>query len=268
MPPGGTLGRLIDEARARAAALAVGSTHAELQERAREAAPGPSLAAALRGGSVAIIAEVKRRSPSKGPINPGLSAADQARRYATGGARAISVLTEPVHFGGASDDLCTVRAAVPLPVLRKDFHVEPVQLLEARSLGASAILLIARALAPARLGEMVRSAHALGLEVLLEVRDEAELERALETDAAIIGVNNRNLETLEIDARTMARLVPMIPAERVAVAESGMTSPADVAAAASYGADAVLVGSYLSAAADPAAALAALTDIPSRIRAA
>jgi indole-3-glycerol phosphate synthase len=176
------------------------------------------------------------------------------------------VLTESAHFGGSPSDLVAVRSAVSLPVLKKDFHVRPIQLLEARALGASAALLIVRALAPDRLREMLDVARRLELEALVEVRDEAELDRALECGATMIGVNNRDLETLVIDATTAERLVPRIPAHVIAVAESGVASRADVERYAARGADAVLVGSSISAAADPVQATRALAGVPRRAR--
>jgi indole-3-glycerol phosphate synthase len=229
---------------------------------------GPSLAAALRRPDVAIIAELKRRSPSRGAINLGLAARDQAAAYQAGGAAAISVLTEERHFGGSTDDLVAVRSAVPIPVLKKDFHIDPVQLLEARALGASAVLLIARALEPAALSALAREADALGLETFIEVRSEAELDRALSTTAPLIGVNSRDLETLAVELAVTDRLLPLIPATRVAIAESGVSDREDVERAARYGADAVLVGSVLSAARDAAAAVTGLTGVRRGSRAA
>jgi indole-3-glycerol phosphate synthase len=239
---------------------------AELARDAASVPAGPSLETALRAGPVRLIAEVKRRSPSKGEIAPALDAPSQARAYAAGGASAISVLTEPAHFGGSTSDLLAVRSTVQLPALKKDFHVRPIQLVEARALGASAALLIARALAPDRLREMIGVARRLELEVLVEIRDEAELDRALEYGATMIGVNNRDLETLVIDATTAERLVPRIPAGLVAVAESGVSTRADVERYAACGADAVLVGSSISAAADPIQATRALAGVPRRAR--
>lgn len=260
-PPGGTLGRILGEAERRVEGLR--RRRAELERAAAASVSGPSLAASLRGGNeVAVLAEVKRASPSKGAINPDLDAVAQARAYQVGGALGISVLTEPMHFGGSNEDLETIRTAVDIPVLKKDFHVHPLQLVEARALGASAVLLIARALAPARLRALAAEAESLGLEVLIEVRDEWELERALETAAPLVGVNNRNLETLAIDLTSSHRLIPAIPADRVAIAESGIRTEADVARVAAAGADAVLVGSSLSGASDPAAAVRALAGVP------
>lgn len=238
----------------------------DLQRDAARVPTGPSLESALRTASVGLVAEVKRRSPSKGSIAPTLDAATQARAYVGGGAAAISVLTEPAHFGGTTSDLLGVRSAVQVPVLKKDFHVRPIQLVEARALGASAALLIARALAPDRLREMIDVARRLELEVLVEVRDEAELDRALECGATMIGVNNRDLETLVIDATTAERLVPRIPANLIAVAESGVATRADVERYAACGADAVLVGSSISGAADPVQATRALAGVPRRAR--
>ena len=263
-PPGGTLGTICHEAEARAEALR--RRAADLERQATETPPAASLVAALRRPHVGVIAEVKRRSPSKGVIASGLDAATQAEAYAAGGASAISVLTEPAHFGGSTEDLRSVRSRVSIPALRKDFHVRPIQLVEARALGASAALLIVRALAPDRLREMMDAARRLELEVLVEVRDEGELERALECGAILIGVNNRDLETLAIDGATAERVVPLIPEGLVAVAESGIATRADVERYASSGADAVLVGSSISAAADPRQATRALAGVPRRSR--
>ena len=253
------------EAEARAAGLDL--VHARLEGALDESPPGPSLATALRGAAVAVLAEVKRRSPSKGGIDESLNAVAQARAYARGGAAAVSILTEPAHFGGSIDDLRDVRATVAIPVLKKDFHVAPIQLLEARVLGASAALLIARALSPARLEEMMVHGRDIGLELLVEIRDEEELERALRAGATMIGVNNRDLESLQIDPDTAARLIPLIPEGVVAIAESGVRDRSDVERYAACGADAVLVGSALSASAHPADATRALTGIPRRSRA-
>jgi indole-3-glycerol phosphate synthase len=228
---------------------------------------GPSLERAVRGAAdVSILAEVKRRSPSKGIIAASLGAVEQSRAYGAGGAIGVSILTEPVHFGGSNDDLLAVRVETQLPVLKKDFHVRPIQLVEARALGASAALLIVRALSPERLVEMMEAGRALGLELLVEVRDQRELERALDAGATMIGVNNRDLETLEIDPTTAERIIPLMPRTVTAIAESGVKSRADVERYAAIGADAVLVGSSLSAATDPAAATRALTGVPRRRR--
>ena len=263
--PLGPLGRLSRAAAARAAELERRSS--DLRDLAASTKTGPSLAAALRRRDVAVIAEVKRRSPSKGVINAAMDAAVQATAYAQGGAAALSILTEPTEFGGSTDDLRCAREATALPTLKKDFHVHPAQVLEARAAGASAMLLIARALEPALLRDMAAYARELGIEVLVEVRSEGELEDAVCIDDAVIGVNSRDLETLVIEPEVTSRLIALIPADRIAVAESGVTSGADVARVAALGADAVLVGSSVSAAADPAAAVAALTGVPRTRRA-
>jgi indole-3-glycerol phosphate synthase len=260
IPPSGTLGSIVAEARARAAALR--SHESELRRLASSAPEPPSLSRALRRQTVGVIAEVKRRSPSKDWINPTMRALEQAEAYERGGAAAISVLTEPRHFGGSIDDLVEVRAGVRVPVIKKDFHVDPVQLLEAKAIGASAALLIVRALSPESLREMMAAATELRLETLVEVRDEEELARALEVGARMIGINNRNLETLAIEPDTSERLLGLIPQSVIGVAESGITARADVERLAQAGADAVLVGSSVSASADPAAAVRELSTVP------
>lgn len=194
-------------------------------------------------------------------INPGLDLTKQVVAYEAGGAAAVSVLTEPGRFGGSNEDLTDARAAVRIPLLRKDFHVETVQLLEARSLGASAALVIARAVPPARLEELMTTGKEAGIEILVEVRDERELDLALAFGARLIGVNNRNLETLEIDPETSLRLLPLIPRDVVAIAESGVRSAKDIERLAAAGADAVLVGTELSASSDPEGAVRSLTGI-------
>ncbi|HEY4217649.1 MAG TPA: indole-3-glycerol phosphate synthase TrpC [Gemmatimonadaceae bacterium] len=266
-PPTGTLGAIVAEARDRVQTLRAGEV--ELVRRAEGAPAAPPFSSALQTTAVGVIAEVKRRSPSKGWINPNLSAVDQALAYERGGASALSILTEPKHFGGSVQDLEAVRAAVKIPILKKDFHVDPIQLVEAKAIGASAALLIVRALSPDSLREMIDTAAALRLEVLVEIRDESELQRALDAGALIIGINNRNLETLVIDPATSERLLGLVPGSVVAIAESGVSGRADVERVAASGADAVLVGSSISAAADPSAAVADLSDVtrvPRRLR--
>jgi len=221
----------------------------------------PSLRSSMQGPTVGIIAEVKRASPSRGTINAKLSAADQARAYERGGAIAISVLTEPVRFGGSNEDLAAVGSAVRLPVLKKDFHVAVIQLLEARALGASAALVIARAIPPDRLAEMLTAGREIGLEILVEVRSRAELDLALSLGADLIGVNNRDLETLAVDPSTSVRVIPLVPRSSLAIAESGIETRADVERAAAAGADAVLVGAALSASPDPEAAVRELVGV-------
>ena len=258
-PPTGPLGRLSVASAARAEALL--PQRAALVSRAADTPVPPGFAAALRRADVAVVAEVKRRSPSKGVINAAIDAAAQAASYGRGGAAALSILTEPSEFGGALSDLADARRATSVPLLKKDFHVHPVQVLEARAAGASALLLIARALAPDRLRELADTAAEVGIEVLVEVRSEAELEDAIAIEDAVIGVNSRDLETLIIDPAVTSRLIAMIPPQRLAIAESGISARDDVERVAAVGADAVLVGSSISAAADPAAAVAALTGV-------
>ena len=257
--PQGVLAELTAAARVRAGALRGDASR--LAEAARRAPSVPGFAAALRRADVAVIAELKRQSPSKGVINATIDAPARGAAYVTGGAAALSVLTEPARFGGSLDDLRAVRAATSVPLLRKDFIVDRLQLLEARAAGASAALLIARALDPALCAELAAEASDIGLEALIEVRDEHELERALDVAHAVIGINNRNLETLAIDETVSARLLPMVPADRIAIYESGVRDRAAVERAAAAGADAVLVGSSLSAAPDARAAVMALTGV-------
>ncbi|HEX2451163.1 MAG TPA: indole-3-glycerol phosphate synthase TrpC [Gemmatimonadales bacterium] len=237
------------------------SRRAEL-ERAAAGAPVPrSFATALRGGRVALIAEVKRRSPSSGLIQADLDPARQADAYADGGAAAISVLTDRPFFGGSIGDLEQVVARVGVPVLRKDFILDESQVFEARASGAAAILLIVRALTPARLSELQAVAKDAGLDSLVEVHTERELDGALNADARVIGVNSRDLDTFRIDVDSAWRLIREVPADRIVVAESGMATVADVERAASAGADAVLVGTALSGSADPAASTRALASV-------
>lgn len=263
-PPTGVLGEIVAEAYARVERLrADRALVAAIEREAASALHAPSFRSALRRPMVSVIAEVKRRSPSKGSINPSISAGSQAALYVEGGAAAVSVLTEPAHFGGSLDDLRSARASVAnsAPILRKDFHVDELQLLEARAAGASAALLIARALAPEVLRRLVTFAMSIEIEPLVEVRTTAELERAVATGARVIGVNNRDLETLKIEPEVGAALVRLVPADCVAIAESGVRGVSDVRRAAASGADAVLVGSSLSASPDPTAAVRALTNV-------
>lgn len=264
-PPTGVLGGIVAEAYERVERIrADRAVVAALEREASSAPPAPSFRLALRRPMVSIIAEVKRRSPSKGSINPSISAGTQASSYVEGGAAAVSVLTEPQHFGGSLDDLRAARTAVATsaPLLRKDFHVDELQLLEARAAGASAALLIARALAPDALQRLVAFALSIDLEPLVEVRTTAELERAIAAGAQVIGVNNRDLETLKIEPEVGAALLRLVPGECIAIAESGVRGVADVKRAGLSGADAVLVGSSISASPDPVAAVRALTTVP------
>ena len=194
---------------------------------------------------LALIAEVKRRSPSKGDIAPTLDAATQAAAYEAAGADAVSVLTEPSRFGGSLDDLRDVAAAVRLPVLRKDFIVNPYQLWEAARAGAAAVLLIAAALPDAELTALLAESRACGLDALVEVHDEHELARAVTAGASLVGINNRNLRTLMVDLSVTEQLAPLAPPGTILVGESGITSPADAQRMAAAGAHALLVGEAL-----------------------
>lgn len=220
-------------------------------------APSGAFVRALRQPGLAVVAEVKRRSPSAGAIAPIPDPAALARAYAAGGAVAVSVLTEPERFGGSLGDLEAVARAVRVPVLRKDFLLDPLQLAEAAEAGAGAVLLIVAALG-GRTAAMLAASGRLGLEALVEAHDEAELDAALAAGALVVGVNSRDLRTFAVDLRVAERLRPRIPAGVVAVAESGVRTPEDARRLREAGYDAVLVGEALAAAADPAARVAAL----------
>jgi indole-3-glycerol phosphate synthase len=218
----------------------------ELKSRAQRALPALDAFAALGGGDgVKVIAEVKRSSPSKGALAMIADPAGLAADYAAGGASVISVLTERRRFGGSLEDLAAVRAAVDIPILRKDFMVSSYQLWEARAYGADLILLIVAALDQPTLVGLRERAESLGMTALVEVHDEAETDRAVEAGARVIGINARNLKTLEVDRGTFARLAPRVPQGIVKVAESGVRGPHDVIEYAQAGASAVLVGESL-----------------------
>jgi len=227
----------------------------ELKERAAAAAPVRPLLPALLGNDVAVIAEVKRRSPSKGDLAEIADPAELAREYERGGAHCISVLTEQRRFGGSLADLKAVRAAVDIPVLRKDFIVSSYQLWEARAYGADVALLIVAALEQDALVSLIERAESLGLTPLVEVHDEDEVNRAVVAGARVIGVNARNLRTLDVDRETFARLSPLIPSGIARIAESGVRGPHDLIAYANAGADAVLVGESLVTGSNPRAAV-------------
>jgi len=235
---------------------------ASIRARAASAPPVPSFTRALTAGPcVALIAEVKRRSPSAGEIRSGARAAEVAARYASAGAAALSVLTDGPHFGGELADLEEVRQAVDLPVLRKDFTIDELQVYEAKGAGASAVLLIARLLEDAELAELSAVAQELGLEALVEVHDEQELERAARVGARVIGINNRDLATFSTDLGTTLRLAPLAPEGSVVIGESGIASTNDVAQLAAAGVSAVLVGESLMRAADPVGLAQALAGV-------
>jgi len=216
---------------------------------------------AFRASGLGVISEVKRRSPSKGHLAEIPDPADLARAYAAGGATAISVLTERRRFGGSLADFDDVRAAVPTPLLRKDFVVTEYQVVEARAHGADLVLLIVAALEDALLHDLYDAVTGLGMTALIEVHDEPEIERALMLNAPLIGVNARNLKTLEVDPDAFGRLASLLPVGTVKVAESGIGGVADAQRYANEGADVVLVGEVLVKDGDPRAAVAQLRSI-------
>jgi indole-3-glycerol phosphate synthase len=258
------LDAIVDATRASLPALQ--GRRAELERAASRRAPPPDFETALAGPFVALVAEVKRRSPSAGAINQALDPVHLATAYRTGGATAISVLTNSRFFGGSIADLDAVAAAVELPVLRKDFILDETQLLETRAAGASAVLLIVRILPQAVLERLLHVAASLGLAVLVETHNPAEVVRATDAGATIIGVNARDLDSLVIDTAAALALLATVPADCLAVAESGMASREDVGRAAAAGADAVLIGSALAAAGDPAGRTRELTGVNRRAR--
>jgi len=234
---------------------------AAVEREAAAASRPPSFAAALRLPTVAVVAEVKRRSPSAGSIREDLDPADRAERYARHGAAAISVLTDGPFFGGSVEDLRAAAARTAIPVLRKDFILDELQIVEARAARAAAVLLIVRALPPARLTALLGCASDAGLDALVEVHTAVEVARALDAGATILGVNSRDLDTFRVDIAAAWTILRAVPPGCVAVAESGMASATDVEAAAGAGADAVLIGTALSAAPDPDALLARLCRV-------
>jgi indole-3-glycerol phosphate synthase len=228
---------------------------AQLEAQVAHLPPPRNPMPAFRSPGLSLIAEVKRRSPSKGDLAPIPDPAALAAAYAAGGADAISVLTEERRFGGSLEDLRTVRKAVQTPLLRKDFVVTGYQLLEARAAGADLVLLIVAALDDPLLHDLFDQARELGLTVLTEVHDAAEVERALAVGADLVGVNARNLKTLEIDPDTFSRLAGLLPAGVVKVAESGISGVEDAARYHDEGADVALVGEALVRDGDPRAAV-------------
>ncbi len=252
------LDEIIDGVRADLAQRQAQVSLDDLKELAAKAPDAKDGVAALRGEGVRVICEVKRSSPSKGALAAIADPAALAADYAAGGAAAISVLTEQRRFGGSLADLDAVRAAVPTPLLRKDFIVTAYQLWEARAHGADLALLIVAALEQPALVSLIERAESIGLTPLVEVHDEEEIARAVDAGARIIGVNARNLKTLEVDRNTFGNVVDAIPAHIVKIAESGVRGPHDLIAYANLGADAVLVGESLVTGKDPKAAVADL----------
>jgi indole-3-glycerol phosphate synthase len=230
----------------------------EAESRPRPPNRGFGAALSARPGTMAVIAEIKRRSPSKGDLAPDLVPEVQAKAYESGGATCLSVLTDREFFGGSPEDLVAAREATSLPVLRKDFTVGPADVCDAALMGADAVLLITAALSPGLLGELAALAAHLGLDALIEVHDEAEVALAVAAGARLIGVNQRDLVTFEVDTDRAVRVAASIPPGVIRVAESGIRGAADVARLAEAGYDAVLVGESLVRSGDPAAAVAAL----------
>lgn len=227
----------------------------ELRTRLGPARRGRPFSEALISEGISLIAEMKRASPSRGPIRPDATVAEVVSAYQAAGARAVSVLTEPEFFGGSLDDLVTARGACELPLLRKDFVVDEYQLLEARAAGADAVLLIVAALERERLQELMAVASDLGMDSLVEVHDEDEVEAAVDAGAEVLGINNRDLHSLEVDLDTTFRLLADVPAGTVVVAESGITRHDDVERLERAGVDAILVGEALMRADDPVRAV-------------
>ncbi|ANI39875.1 MULTISPECIES: indole-3-glycerol phosphate synthase TrpC [Mycobacteriaceae] len=252
------LDSIIDGVRVDVAAREAVVSFDEVKEQAKRAPAPLDVMAALRAPGIAVIAEVKRASPSRGELAQIGDPAALAGAYEDGGARVISVLTEQRRFNGSLDDLDAVRAAVSIPVLRKDFIVKPYQIHEARAHGADMLLLIVAALEQPALESLLERTESLGMTALVEVHTEEEADRALQAGASVIGVNARDLKTLEVDRDCFARIAPGLPSNVIRVAESGVRGTADLLAYAGAGADAVLVGEGLVTSGDPRSAVADL----------
>ena len=252
------LARKTDEVRERVAAV----SRPEMESRAREASPPRGFVAAIErridAGGAAVIAEIKKASPSKGVIREDFRPADIARSYEAGGAACLSVLTDVDFFQGSDAYLQAARAACSLPVLRKDFVIDPYQVYEARALGADCILLIVSALSDAALGELAEEAASLAMDVLVEVHDGEELSRALRLPCRLIGINNRNLRTFETRLETTLDLLERIPDDRIVVTESAIHTAEDVALMRAHGVNGFLVGEAFMRAEDPGDELAKL----------
>ena len=231
-------------------------TLSALKERIAQRETPLDLAAALKGDQIRPIAEVKRASPSRGVLCPDFNPVALAKKYAQGGAAAISVLTEVNYFGGSLDHLAAIKEAVSLPILRKDFIFDHYQVYETAAYGADALLLIVAILSQKQLEELLALSHNLGLECLVEVHNEAEADRALLSGAKIIGINNRDLRTFNVDINTTRRLRPLLPKQQIVVSESGIRSQQDVKKLKGWGINAVLIGE----------ALVTADDIPAKIR--
>jgi indole-3-glycerol phosphate synthase len=252
------LDSIIEGVRADVAAREAVIPLTDIKAAARDAPPPLDVMAALRAPGIAVIAEVKRASPSRGQLASISDPAKLARAYEDGGARIISVLTEQRRFNGSLEDLDAVRAAVSVPLLRKDFIVRPYQIHEARAHGADMLLLIVAALDQPVLVSMLDRTESLGMTALVEVHTEEEADRALQAGATVIGINARDLKTLEVDRDCFARIAPGLPTDVFRIAESGIRGTADLLAYAGAGADAVLVGEGLVTSGDPRGAVADL----------
>ncbi len=234
-----------------------------LEDALGEAGSTRGFEAALRSSAhVSLVAECKRRSPGAGDIRPGLDPVELTRGYESAGAAALSVLTDSTYFGGSNDDLRRIREAVGLPLLRKDFTLDPLHVIEARAIGADAVLLIVRILDDASLRGLFAEATGLGMDVLVETHDAVELERALALGATLVGINNRDLATFTTDLDTTLRLLEQVPGDVTIVSESGIRTAADVARLGAGGVDAVLVGETLLTAEDPGAMALELARVP------
>ena len=253
-----SLSAILAVTRERVTALQGAAT--ELKRRATQAPPVRPFVS-QPGSTVGLIAEVKRRSPSQGAIREDLDPVAHARGYVRGGAVAVSVLTDEAHFGGSLDDLARVAAAVPVPVLRKDFILDELQIMEARAAGASAVLLIARILEPDRMKALARAAQQWGLATLIEVHDAGELEPALAARPGVLGINARDLSTFVVDLEGAKQLIARVPSGVPVVAESGVETRSDVEQLAAAGADFVLVGTSVARHHNPEAAVRALTGV-------
>ena len=255
---GDTLSRICAGKRVEIAERKASRPFATVLEAARSAPPARRFAdrlrAAARAGEAGLICEIKRASPSRGLIREDFDPAALARAYQAGGATCLSVLTDTPWFQGADSHLIAARSAVDLPILRKDFTLDPYQVAEARALGADCILLILAALDDQKAADLAETAHDFGLDCLCEVHDEAELARALRLPCPLIGINNRNLKTLAVDLATAERLAPMVPDDRLVVAESGLGSPNDLSRMALVGVTTYLIGESLMRAPDVAEA--------------
>ena len=262
MDNGDILNRILATKAREVAAAKAARPYLRLRADADASPPPRDFEAALREkiatGRPAVIAEIKKASPSRGVLRPIFDPPAIARRFEAGGAACLSVLTDRDYFQGAPEFLTAARAACSLPALRKDFMIDDYQIVESRSLGADCILLIVAALDDSQLASLHARARELGMATLAEVHDAAELEQALRLEGALIGINNRNLRTFDVDLETTIELVPRVPASRLVVTESGILTPADVARLRSHGVHAFLVGEAFMRAADPGAALASL----------